>query len=984
MNKHSTVSILSLTMLFALVVSAVLTTPALADSGATNPTPPTAGSGSTRSSHSSSNNLSNVPSGTKVVIVDSNGDKVPLGSEQAQQILTSGDPVWCPITVKSPTPGSGGCTASGITGLYDLINDIDVLHTIPQPAANGTIWITATDTSTQPIVIDGSLLTNWAKFTLTLQGGWTGTGTTVNQSQPSVFNVPLSIINWNNNVALSDIVISGASGATSFGLDVSTTKNISLTRVNVNNDDTLDLNDLGYGATLNNKFTGATGTVTVTSSEFDANGGLYGLRVVSNGAITLTNSFAIGNTSGDGVELDNSSALTPQLITVTGNGTYSSSESAYNNSFDNNFGKGLLINTNGAVTITDVTASGNGLLGAPGAGAGASVTDSGITSTVTLTGMDVFNSNNGDGLDVTSSDAITATHLVADSNSNGNGAIFNNISNTGKTGTVTVNSSQFNNDYYYGLSVKSHGLITINNVTADTDAIGNFAAGAGASITNAFAGITAGVTFTGSNFFDENYQSGMLLSSNGAIKASGLEASHNSGFGAYFDNCNTDGTLNCTTTTTNQPITLTGTNTFNNNFWGFQAFGTGAMTINQLTADGNTGTSGVPGFGATLNNSFNNGTGSLTLTSGVFNNNIGSQGLYAVSNGTMTLSNLSASGNLAGGGAFTADGVDISDTSTKATVTLSGTNQFNSNYTDGLNLSAKAAITLNNLTAMNNGVSLGSNSGVGVSLDNTGGIATVKITGTNIFNGNYTGGLLVNSKGAITANSLTADCNGYSDACATGNSLSNTYGVSLNNTWTTMPGVILTGTNFFNKNYSVGLQVNTYGTISTSNLNASGNVTNGTTGDGVDLNNALNPTSTTLTAKTVILGGFNNFGDNGMNGLVVNSLGAITVSNLTANVSYIGTSTGNSVVLANNSTGMVSGVTLVGTNFFNDYQSTATNQDGLLIQSFGAISAINLTANGNGNDGVVIDNSGANPLKPQTVKLNGTNIFNSNQGLGLS
>src|SRR5258707_14188092 len=92
MTKLMTFAILAVPL-----VTAGFTTPALADGGPTTPT---------RTAPSSANNLSSVPSGTKVVIVDSSGDKISLGSQQAADLVASGDPVWCPSTVAIPTPGS--------------------------------------------------------------------------------------------------------------------------------------------------------------------------------------------------------------------------------------------------------------------------------------------------------------------------------------------------------------------------------------------------------------------------------------------------------------------------------------------------------------------------------------------------------------------------------------------------------------------------------------------------------------------------------------------------------------------------------------------------------------------------------------------------------------------------------------------------------------------------------------------------------------
>ncbi len=76
-----------------------------------------------------------------------------------------------------PKPGIGGCTFTH-TSLDDLITDF-TSNGIPEPAANGVIWIEGnTDSSGSPVIIDGSDTTDlgsWKNFTLTLKGGWTGT-----------------------------------------------------------------------------------------------------------------------------------------------------------------------------------------------------------------------------------------------------------------------------------------------------------------------------------------------------------------------------------------------------------------------------------------------------------------------------------------------------------------------------------------------------------------------------------------------------------------------------------------------------------------------------------------------------------------------------------------------------------------------------------------------------------------------------------------
>ncbi|HUI89295.1 MAG TPA: hypothetical protein VLX61_11300, partial [Anaerolineales bacterium] len=94
MLKNRLFSILSISTLIVFALSVVFSVPAMADSGTTPPpTAPSSGGGRTSNKGSP---LSQVPSGTKVVVVDASGDKLPLGSQAAQEIVNSGDPIWCP------------------------------------------------------------------------------------------------------------------------------------------------------------------------------------------------------------------------------------------------------------------------------------------------------------------------------------------------------------------------------------------------------------------------------------------------------------------------------------------------------------------------------------------------------------------------------------------------------------------------------------------------------------------------------------------------------------------------------------------------------------------------------------------------------------------------------------------------------------------------------------------------------------------------
>jgi len=1068
MVKKIPFNIFSFNLLLALIASAIFSTPAFADSGSTNPTPPASGSGSTRASHSSSNNnLSDVPSGTKVVIVDSNGDKVPLGSQAAQDILASGDPQWCPTGV---TPGSLSCTSN--TSLSALVAGFT-------PSANGVIWIEEgpiADSGTAVALSGSGTWSADAGFTLTLQGGWTGSGTMIDQLQPSVFNNSISIINWNNNITVSDILISGATGP---GLTVRTSKNITLTRVQSNNN-TLS----GAGADLET-LSGSAGTVTVTSSQFNNNGG-DGLDILSKGAITLTNVTANNNTNGYGAYVDNHTANSAMSVTLSGDNTFN------NNKFD-----GLVIDSIGAVTVNDVTATGSlqdygvsidncylslfitNVCGGTGAvkltgtniftenlSGGLYVTSNGAISannliansnqgsgadgvsldnhqasapqSVTLTGTSLFKYNNWSGLVVDSKGQITVNNITASYNKQNIGADLENPS--GSSGVTLTGTNVFNGNYNTGLWVSTKGAITLNNITADCngyqpDCVTPLGSGYGVYVENT--GGTKAVTLTGINTMSNNYgDDGLYVTSNGAVKLSSVTASNNyNGDGVDISNCDSNGTkclsssavtlsgtgvfnfnsndgisvysggaitLNNVTANNNiaygadlqnssaggvQPVTLTGTNVFDNNsYMGLYAATKGAVKLNNLTAncDGTNGTNctgGTGGYGVYVDTcawnsttDFCDGVGAVTLTGTNIMNNDYYYGLYVNSKGAVTLNNVTADNSLHSDGAY----IDNCQWNTyhgtpacagSGAVTLAGTNTFNNNFYTGISVFSNGAIKINNLTANNNIED-------GADLENYDAkvIETVTLTDTNTFDNNNYIGMNVDSNGAIKLNSVTANCDGTASNCTGGTSgyglwLDNTYGAGgVPNIGTA--AVSLTGTNVLNGNYYSGLYLNTHGAVTFNNLTANDNQG----GDGIYVYLSGNQ-AFTLTGTNVF---DSNYGD----GLYVYTSGKISVNNVTA--SDNGHSNIGEGVVLYNTAGSPADVILTGANVF-----TGNHSDGLDIGSLGNITLNSLTANSNGAEGVSIDNCQYDPITLHTctgtgvMTLTGTNTFDNNLSTGL-
>ena len=944
MSRNKLFHLLSASTLVVLALSAVLTVPALADSGSTPPTAPSSGG---RSSNKGSP-LSQVPSGTKVVVVDASGDKLPLGSQAAQEIVNSGDPIWCPSTVSSPVAGMSGCSPLTYdkSGLAFLTNAVESGAWHPT-VTNSTIWIEdKSDSTGTQIVLNGSGSIDPAlrTFTLTFKGGWTGVGGSISSTTPSTINNAGFSIAWNNSVTMSNIVVTGAPSGQD-GIYISTPKNITLTNVQSNN-------GREHGAYLDT--TGGTGTVTITNGTFNNNDlgnawSVGGLLVSSNGAITLTGVTVDNNFNSTGASLDNNS---PSGAPVSIN------SSVFNDNSGSSY-QGLHVDSAGVITLNTVTAEGN-------AGAGAALDNcnySGSACTtngkaVTLIGTNIFDSNAGfvhvngnyaGGLSVYSGGAITSSSLEANSNTY-IGAVLDNSSASAAssvtlngTSSVSGNGNYSGDIYSDGLRVFSRGAITVNNLSAVNDG------GTGTWLYNMYTSPFA-VKVTGTNLFEDNGLGGIQVNSDGAITLNNITANLN-GLSAHYDGlvASNIGASNA------QAITLTGTNTFNNNTLnGAELSSTGAITANNVTAELNTDAGMIIENDFLASPALHPQSVSLLGTNNLSFN--GKDNLDVSSYGAVSISNLTANSSTSGTGAdLYHDGANGYDPTSK--VTLTGTNSFSFNGPDGLLVYSNGAVSLSNVTALYNSTGAGvfiENDHLGSSMPQS-----VMLLGTNTFNNNATDGLDVQSYGAITLDNVTANTNVggvdlFYNAIPTGN-------------------VTLNGTNTFDSNSSTGLVVQSNGTVTANNLNADDDGTSSLDA-GVSINNV--PSSGSA-APSVTLTGVNTFDFNTGIGLTITSKGAITASNLNA-VNIHMSSNNDGVDLIN--TAGTAGVTITGTNTFDDYYGY-----GLHVTSNGAITASNLTADGDGNNttdygGAVLDNSSGTG----NLTLSGNNTFSGNYGDGLN
>ncbi len=254
----------------------------------------------------------------------------------------------------------------------------------------------------------------------------------------------------------------------------------------------------------------------------------------------------------------------------------------------------------------------------------------------------------------------------------------------------------------------------------------------------------------------------------------------------------------------------------------------GAIALNtiSLNANGNSGvgspcpTAPIPntncpgsGNGAYLDNYYSATGKTITLSGVSFFDGNHDIGLAAFSKGAISASNVTANDNA------NEWGVELDNTIGAASITLFGTNVFNGNGHDGLTVSSNGAITLSSVTANNDGQSHVANV-FGVWLDNSGGTnQMVMLTGVNIFNGDYSGGIYVNSKGAIKLTNVTAN----DSIVGPGATLLNDIGKS---------GITLTGFSMFNNNAGDGADINSSGTITLTKITADNNV-----GDGLSIDN---------------------------------------------------------------------------------------------------------------------------------------------------
>lgn len=638
----------------------------------------------------------------------------------------------------------------------------------------------------------------------------------------------------------------------------------------------------GYtGADLEN--TGGTAGVTIANAAFpkyewgetiperDFNSNnAIGLLIRTNGAVSVTSVVAYGNSS-FGVNINN----VPPTGTATPNVTLT------NGRFIANGDTGLEVLTKGGITAKNIGSAWNAAIGNAAVGKGAHLVTTTAGKTVSIVNLNSteynyipgFENNMANGLEISSLGAVTLTNVRAFENETGDGI---SVVTTGGSGNITLsNVSVTYSRNGYGILIDNH--IGAGNVTIN----GGYAA--------------------------DNELDGIHIETKGSIKLNKVYAEYNRGQGAFLDNGYS--TSYPSVTITNMPLAsnIDYLGFSANDFGGLAIVSNGLVTLNNVIANWNTGN------GATIEN--NNGPYDVKINSGIFYGNmddgvVGGYGLKVTSMGSIILNKGEANGNFLRGADLNneAGGLQIKP------VTISNF-VFDDNTATGLGVLSNGVVTLTNVGASGN-----TNYGANIS---TAGSVFVKYSGkgTNIFDGNGYSGLNIRTSGTVYL--------------ARVNAVGNTggYGAQIGETAARTSNVtVLSST--FDQNLMTGLRIYSMGTVTLNSVSAFDN-----SSTGVYIQN-----ETADTAKNVVVSK-GNFTENSQ-GLVVWSKGMVTLNGITSLDNGIGADINNTYGSAG-----VSVLSTLGANTFNGNSSR-----GLYIRSKGNVIVNTTTASENGSNGIEIEN----------------------------
>ena len=711
-----------------------------------------------------------------------------------------------------------------------------------------------------------------------------------------------------------------------------------------------------------------------------------GLRVVSNGAVTVAFWQAVGNLT-DGIYIDNDGGSGAVSITGTSN---------YWDNLAYNHDNGLELYAKGNITLSKIQANGNWTNGAL-------LRNYNGTGNVTLTDAS-FDFNGWRGLDINTKGVVSWK----------NGSVIDNfdygayILDTGAGKAVTLTNVNASSNGETGIFVDSLGAVTMTEVESNNnsanyywayyedwwkdnlndDQVWNFTGSIGDDVTLEISsgrfqpwvyvtdpnGDSIGsasdldedgtITLTISDLAENgDYQ--IHIGSNsgwngnsyemklyeGAVEPSTWNPMESAANGIYVDNHNGTGAVSISNSSNRWMGNNSGT--------GVVVVSSGAVTLKGM--DLNDSRQG----GAWINNQDVNKAGApgVTLTNVNFYNN-DMEAAWIWTEGPVVISNGDQSGNWS-------YGYDINNTYGTALSPITMTNVSLNNWgttETGVYLRSDGTVTLTNVNSNGNGgpgfdidatgavkftqVGGYGNDGYGAHVVTDGAFTVVGSTnGSTWFTNNSGTGLLVEAGGAISLTKVYTGDNGWRDEI-TGDPTTYGNGIYLTSTNALGTAPITLSDVTSNNNTLDGLHIDTNGAVTVNTLKVENNTEYGL---------YLDQTGAPDSLKAIILN-LVTANSNGMDGVYVYGKG-----NITANTFIVNLNGDSGMVLDNRNAGGTGTVTMLNT-LGNKYNVAVANGDvGVFIESKGAVTINQLESIYNTLDGLDIQNNYS--LKP-AVTLN--------------
>jgi hypothetical protein len=404
--------------------------------------------------------------------------------------------------------------------------------------------------------------------------------------------------------------------------------------------------------TGNGLYIETTGNIDAENLDAEANS----VILQAGGDISITGINQFNNNSTDGLYAEALGSIDAENLTASGNGGYGADLQSVlgvtitgNNIFENNTDSGLNISVTGINAVIDV----ENISANDNDGSGAELSSSG---SVVMSGTNIFEDNQIAGLFIDATGSIDIENITASTNGT-SGAELNSLS------TVTVSGvNSFDGNQENGLFVDAAGNVNLENISADSNGAGGV--GNGLEVNS-----LGDLTLAGSNQFNNNRNSGLLIEAVNGVLLENITAELNGGSGAELTFTGT--------------VTLSGINAFNNNGdIGIYLESVGNASVANLTATGN----------ATDGANLTSTGGTLTIAGVNFFATNTNYGIVGSSLGDINAESISSSSNGVG-----------AEFSTSGNFNLLGTNIFSGNTNEGMLVYAGNNIYIENSNVQNNG-----------------------------------------------------------------------------------------------------------------------------------------------------------------------------------------------------------------------------------------------------------------------------------------